>query len=101
MVTKEFLLSNGFEFRSWEDNVYTGVESQEGEYTLRNSNVIIRIGYSDLYKWNYEILNMDSHIRFNADCQDSISISDLQKLFILAKVKINLKKPVNLEQDYV
>lgn len=94
MVTREILLSNEFEFRSCDgDNTYPGLVnwSSEGEYTKRiDGDKIIIIGYSKLYKWNFEIMNIGSHIRFTGDCQDAISIDSLQKMLDLAGIDLKL-----------
>lgn len=102
MVTREFLLSNGFEFRHYEESdTYNNLTnwSPEGQYTRRlDSNRQISIGYSKLFKWDYEILNITSHIRFRADCQEAIAIDDLQKLSELAGINIEFKKPVFIDR---
>jgi hypothetical protein len=85
MVTREFLLDNGFYFRIWD-----GSKFPDGEYTKRLSNTSVRIGYSDLYKWSYEISNYYKHITFHADRQESISVKTLQTLIDLADIKIKL-----------
>ena len=92
MVTKEILLSNEFEFRSCdEDSTYTGLAKSEEEYTKRiDGDKIITIGYSKLYKWNFEIMNIGSHIRFTGDCQDAIAIDSLQKMLDLAGIGLKL-----------
>ena len=103
MVTREILLSNEFEFRTWdEDSTYPGLvtSSPEGEYTKRiDGDKIITIGYSKLFKWNFEIMNIESHIRFTGDCQDSISIDSLQKMLDLAGVGLKLYRGEN-ENDW-
>ena len=73
MISREVLLHNGFDFRIWEDS--TSQNEPEGEYTKRiDGNKFITIGYSKLYKWNYEIRNCESHILISADCQEVIYI---------------------------
>lgn len=103
MITREFLLGNGFEFRSCdEDSTYAGLVnlSQEGEYTKRiDGNKFITIGYSELYKWNFEVINIESHIRFTGDCQDAISIDSLQKMLDLAGIELKLNRGEN-ENDW-
>lgn len=87
MVTREFLLNNGFEFRVWD-----GTKSPNGEYTKRvGGRKIIRIGYSDLFDWDFEILNSDERVEFKAIQQQTISIDYLQKLLDLAKIELKLK----------
>ena len=86
MITREFLLANGFDFRVWD-----GSRFPDGEYTKRiGRKSIIRIGYSDLFKWSYDIRNFEQHIAFCADRQDNISIDTLQKLLELAEVELKL-----------
>ena len=97
MVTREILLSNGFDFRLWdEDNsTYPGLVnwSPEGEYTKRiDGDKFITIGYSKLFKWNFEIINIGSHIRFTGDCQDAISIDSLQMMLDLAGIELKLNR---------
>ena len=87
MITREFLLNNGFEFRVWD-----GSKSPNGEYTKRVGGIkIIRIGYSDLFDWDFEILNADERVEFKARQQQIISIDYLQKLLDLAKIDFKLK----------
>lgn len=94
MVSREILLSNGFDFRLWdEDSTYPGLVnwSPEGEYTKRiDGDKIITIGYSKLFKWSFEIMNIGLHIRFTGDCQDAISIDSLQKMLDLACIELKL-----------
>ena len=85
MVTREFLLDNGFDFRIWD-----GSKFPDGEYTKRLGNTSVRIGYSDLYKWSYDISNYDKHTTFHADRQESISVKTLQTLIDLADINIKL-----------
>ncbi len=86
MVTREFLLVNGFDFRVWD-----GSKFPDGEYTKHiGRKAIIRIGYSGLFKWSYDIRNFEQHIAFCADRQDNISIDTLQKLLELAEVELKL-----------
>lgn len=86
MVTREFLLANGFDFRVWD-----GSKFPDGEYTKHiGKKAIIRIGYSCLFKWSYDIRNFEQHVAFCADNQDNISIDTLQKLLELAEVKFKL-----------
>ena len=87
MITRELLLANEFDFR-----VYDGSKFPNGEYTKRVSGSanIIRIGYSDLFKWDYDIHNFDKLIHFKADRQDNIRIDTLQKLLDLAEVELKL-----------
>ena len=86
MVTREFLLANGFNFRIWD-----GSEFPDGEYTKRiGRKNIIRIGYSGWLKWSYDIRNFEQHITFCADRQDYISIGTLQRLLELAEVELKL-----------
>lgn len=96
MITREILLGNGFDFRSCdEDSIYPVLSNLliEGEYTKRiGSYKFITIGYSKLYKWNFEIINIDSHIRFTGDCQDAISIDSLQKMLDLAGIELKLNR---------
>jgi hypothetical protein len=103
MISKEILLGNGFEFRSCdEDSTYPGLVnlSPEGEYTKRiGSYKFITIGYSELYKWNFEVINLESHIRFTGDCQDAISIDSLQKMLDLAGIELKLNRGEN-ENDW-
>ena len=96
MITREFLLHNGFEFRNWEDSNFQNEEhwSPEGEYVKRISrDKFITIRYSKLYKWEYEIRNCDSHILISADCQDVIYIDRLQTLIDSAEIELTLKRP--------
>lgn len=90
MVTREFLLNNGFKFRTWE-----GAESKdEGEYTKRiDDNKFIAVGYSNLYKWNYDIRNTETFVRLSADCQDVIYIDQLRDLIAFANINFYLKRP--------
>lgn len=94
MVSREILLSNGFDFRLWdEDSTYPGLVnwSPEGEYTKRiDGDKIITIGYSKLFKWSFEIMNIGLHIRFTGDCQDAIRIDSLQKMLDLACIELKL-----------
>lgn len=96
MVTRDILLSNEFDFRTWdEDSTYPGLVnwSPEGEYTKRiEGDKIITIGYSKLFKWNFEIINIGSHIRFTGDCQEAISIDSLQKMLDLAGIELKLNR---------
>ena len=86
MVTREILLANGFDFRVWD-----GSKFPDGEYTKHISRKgVIRIGYSDVFKWSYDIRNFEQHIAFCADKQDNISIDTLQKLLELADVELKL-----------
>lgn len=90
MITREVLLHNGFDFRVWEHSNF----QNEGKYTKHiDANKFITIGYSKLYKWNYEIRNCESHILISADCQDVIYIDQLQNLIDLADIKLILKRP--------
>lgn len=92
MITREFLLHNGF-VRVWEDSNSQNEENVEYEYIKRiDGNKFITVGYSKLYKWNYEIQNSDSHISISADCQDVIYIDDFQNLIELADIDIYLKR---------
>ena len=104
MVTREILLSNEFEFRAWdEDSTYPGLVnwSPEGEYTRRlDGDKIITIGYSKLFKWNFEIMNIGSHIRFTGDCQDAISIDSLQQMLDLAGIKLKLNRGEDVGKDW-
>lgn len=85
MVTREFLLANGFEFRIWD-----GSKFPNGEYTKRiGRKAIIYIGYSSLFKWSYDIRNFEQYIAFRADRQDNINIRTLQKLLELADINLN------------
>ena len=90
MVTREFLLNNGFKFRTWE-----GAESiDEGEYTKQiDGNKFIAIGYSNLYKWNYEIRNCESNILISSECQDVIYIDRLQNMIDSAEIELIMKRP--------
>ena len=89
MITREFLLHNGF-VRVWEDS---NSQNEEYEYIKRiDGNKFITVGYSKLYKWNYEIQNSDSHISISADCQDVIYIDDFQNLIELADIDLYLKR---------
>lgn len=96
MITREILLGNGFEFKSFnEDNTYIGLVnlSPEGEYIKQiDSNKFITIRYSKLYKWNFEIINIESHIIFTGDCQYTISIDSLQKMLDLAGIEFKLNR---------
>ncbi len=92
MISREVLLHNGFDFRVWEDSTFQN--EPEGEYTKRiDGNKFITIGYSKLYKWNYEIRNCESHILISADCQDVIYIDRLQNLIDSAEIELTLKRP--------
>lgn len=96
MISREVLLHNGFDFRIWDDSNFQNEEhwTPEGEYTKRiDGNKFITIGYSKLYKWNYEIRNCKSHILISADCQDVIYIDRLQNLIDLAEIDLILKRP--------
>lgn len=96
MITREFLLHNGFEFRVWEGSDFENEVhwTPEGEYTKRiDGNKFITIGYSKLFKWNYEITNCKSHILISADCQDVIYIDRLQTLIDSAEIELTLKRP--------
>lgn len=96
MVTREFLLHNGFEFRNWDDSNFQNEEhwTPEGEYVKRISrDKFITIRYSKLYKWDYEIRNCESHILISADCQDAIYIDRLQNLIDSAEIDLILKRP--------
>lgn len=103
MITREILLGNGFVFRSCDEDItYSGLVnlSPEGEYTKRiDGNKFITIGYSKLYKWNFEIINIESHIRFTGDCQDAINIDSLQKMLDLAGIELKLNRGEN-ENDW-
>lgn len=90
MVTREFLLANGFDFRIW-----YGSQMPEGEYTLRGKEWIIRIGWSKTFAWDLEINNYDEHIYIKADKQDNISIKQLHKILDVAKIKLKL-----IDYDY-
>jgi hypothetical protein len=94
MITREFLLHNGF-VSVWEDSNSKNEENwtPEGEYIKRiDDNKFITVGYSKLHKWNYEIQNCESHISMSADCQDVIYIDDFQNLIELADIDIYLKR---------
>lgn len=94
MITREFLLHNGF-VSVWEDSNSKNEENwtPEGEYIKRiDDNKFITVGYSKLYKWNYEIQNRESHISMSADCQDVIYIDDFQNLIELADIDLYLKR---------
>ena len=95
MISREFLLHNGFEFRNWEDSFENEEHwTPEGEYTKRISrDKFITIRYSKLYKWEYEIRNCESHILISADCQDVIYIDRLQSLIDSAEIELTLKRP--------
>lgn len=96
MITREFLLHNGFEFRNWEDSNFQNEVhwTPEGEYFKRiNGYKYITIRYSKLYKWEYEIRNCESHILISADCQDVIYIDKLQNFIDLAEIELILKRP--------
>ena len=108
MITREFLLGNGFDFEVefdlslWEDSNSQNEEklTPEGEYIKRiDGNKFITIGYSELYKWNFEIINIESHIIFTGDCQDAISIDSLQKMLDLAGIELKLNRGEN-ENDW-
>lgn len=87
MVTREFLLNNGFDFRVWE-----GSTSPCGEYTKRfGGDKFITIGYDSLFKWNYEIKNCKMYQTFSADCQNGISVKKLQELTYLAGIAFTFK----------
>ena len=87
MVTREFLLNNGFDFRVWE-----GSTSPCGEYTKRfGGDKFITIGYDSLFKWNYEIKNCEMYLTFSADCQNGISVKELQELTYLAGIAFTFK----------
>lgn len=94
MITREFLLHNGFEFRNWEDSFENEEHwTPEGEYVKRISrDKFITIRYSKLYKWEYEIRNCESHILMSADCQDAISIDSLQQMLDLAGFGLKLNR---------
>ena len=85
MVTREFLLANGFDFRIW-----FGSQMPEGEYTLRGKGWIIRIGWSRMFAWDWDISNYDEHIYIKADRQDNISIEQLSKILDVAKIELKL-----------
>ena len=86
MVTREFLLANGFNFRIWD-----GSKFPEGEYTkFIGYSKCIRIGYSDLFKWSYDITNHESHVTIHVNRRDSISIDTLRKALELAEVELKL-----------
>jgi hypothetical protein len=94
MITREFLLHNGF-VSVWEDSNSKNEENwtPEFEYIKRiDDNKFITVGYSKLHKWNYEIQNCESHISMSADCQDVIYIDDFQNLIELADIDIYLKR---------
>lgn len=96
MVSREILLYNGFDFHIWEDS--TSQNEPEGEYTKHiDGNKFITIGYSKLYKWNYEIRNCESHILISADCQDVIYIDRLQNLIDSAEIELILKRPDSIQ----
>lgn len=99
MITREILLGNGFEFRTFdEDSTHIGLVNltPEGEYIKRiDGNKFITIRYSKLYKWNFEIINIESHIIFTGDCQDAISIDNLQKMLDLAGIELKLNRGEN------
>lgn len=100
MISREFLLHNGFNFRAWEDSNFQNEKhrTQEGEYTKRiDGNKFITIGYSNLYKWNYEIRNCESNISLYAYRQDVIYIDRLQNLIDLAEIELILKRPDSIQ----
>lgn len=84
MITREWLLNSGFEYRT-----YDGSREPEGEYTLRGKGWIIRIGWSRMFAWDFNISNHDELLYFKADRQDNISIDYFYKLLELAKIEIN------------
>ena len=85
MVTREFLLDNGFDF-----SIFNGSQMLAGKYTLRGKGWIIRIGYSRMFAWDLDISNYDEHIYIKADSQDNISIEQLHEILDVAKIKLKL-----------
>lgn len=86
MVTREFLLANGFQFRVWD-----GSKFPQGEYTKYiGYSKCIRIGYCNFFKWTYDVSNYETHITIHADRQDSISIDTLRKALELTKIELKL-----------
>lgn len=86
MVTREFLLANGFDFRIWDNSKFP-----EGEYTkFIGYSKCIRIGYCKLFKWTYDVSNYETHITIHADRQDNISIDTLRKALELTKIELKL-----------
>lgn len=85
MVTREFLLANGFDFRIW-----YGSKMPEGEYKLQGEGWIIRIGWSRIFAWSLDVSNYDEQIYIKADSQDNISIEQLRKILDIAKIELKL-----------
>lgn len=98
MITREFLLHNGFDFEvEFDLSLWTNSQNEdsltpEGEYTKTVEDAIIKIGYHN-FEWNYEIKNKMTHITYTADHQNVIYIDDLQNLIELAGIDIYLKSP--------
>lgn len=95
MITREFLLHNGFDFEVefdlslWTDSQNEDNLTPEGEYTKTVEDAIIKIGYHN-FKWNYEIKNKST--TFKSDFQDVIYIDDLENLIELADIDLYLKR---------
>lgn len=85
MVTREFLLANGFDFRIW-----YGSQMPAGEYTLRGKGWIIRMGWSGIFAWDLDVSNYDEKIYIKAESQDNISIEQLHKILDVAKIELKL-----------
>lgn len=84
MITREFLLNNGFEFRVFEYS-----KSPNGEYTYRTSDGIIRIGWSNIFNWDIKVRNYEKNITFEMDRQQNIPIEKFNDICELCE--INLK----------
>ena len=85
MVTREFLLANGFDFRIW-----YGSQMPEGEYTLRGKGWVIHIGWSRIFAWSLDVSNYDEQIYIKADRQDNISIELLRTILDVANIDLKL-----------
>ena len=81
MITREFLLNNGFEFR-----VFEGSKSPNGEYTRRTNNGIIRLGWSKMFNWDIKVNNFVKHIMFSMERQQSISIKQFNDICEICEI---------------
>ena len=89
MITRDFLLNKGFEFR-----IFEGSKFPNGEYALRTSDGIIRIGWSDIFNWDIKVRNYEKNITFEMDRQQNISVEKFNNICELCEINL-----INKEND--
>lgn len=92
MVTREFLLSNGFEFSFWDDiesQTFRGTYDYKKEYTLWIK--FAYYGENQVRKWSLNILHNieEDLIQFNMQYNE-LSIEKFKEILNACKIKLKL-----------